>query len=109
MIDGAGDFNFDAEDEGWAALKALGFFALFHPPVTTTVGDISLYDNIWLDPKRTGQNFVRRGHIAFDKEWYPDKALPFFACAIAIQRGGARRCRMLATRSATTDPSGLSW
>lgn len=87
-----GDFNFDSEDEGlvfrnaffldlvptlttlvkgWKDLKQLGFVALFHDPVRTTVGDVSLYDNIWLNPRHTGSNFVKRGCIAFDKEWFP--------------------------------------
>lgn len=64
-----GDFNFDPADDGWAPLRALGFSALLHSPITTTVGDVSLYDNFWLLPQ-TASNFIRRGVVAFDKEWY---------------------------------------
>lgn len=62
-----GDFNMEPDDDCFQDLKAVGFDPIFHPPVKTTVGDVSLYDNIWLQVGVTGGNFVRRGVIEFDK------------------------------------------
>lgn len=41
-----GDFNFGPEDPGWAELKALGYKPTILPPEKTTVGSVSLFDNV---------------------------------------------------------------
>ena len=39
-----GDFNMPPTDVGW---DLNGWMPLINPPLTTTVGDVSLYDNFW--------------------------------------------------------------
>lgn len=41
-----GDFNFGPDDAGWAELKALGYKPVIVPPEKTTVGNVSLFDNV---------------------------------------------------------------
>lgn len=43
-----GDFNFGPDDNGWAELKALGYKPVILPPEKTTVGNVSLFDNVRL-------------------------------------------------------------
>jgi len=62
-----GDFNFPPDDEGW---ELAGWRALFLPPRTTTVGDKSLFDNIWFDPRHTSEYTGACGIVRFDEELY---------------------------------------
>lgn len=66
-----GDFNFPPDDEGW---ELSGWRALFQPPQKTTVGSVSLYDNIWFDPSKTTEFAGKQGVVAFDQTMYGDLA-----------------------------------
>jgi len=71
-----GDFNFDPTDKGWEEFKAMGFRPIILPPAKTTVGDVSLYDNIWFSEKATGASYANEcGVIEFDKTMYPGDTL----------------------------------
>ena len=64
-----GDFNFPPDDRGW---QLNGWTAVFQPPTKTTVGDVSLYDNIWFHPSNTGAEYTgTHGVIRFDVDDYP--------------------------------------
>ena len=63
-----GDFNFPPDDEGW---QLGGWTPLFMPPTKTTVGDVSLYDNIWLDIDNTIEFAGESGVVNFDEEMFP--------------------------------------
>ncbi len=62
-----GDFNFPPDDPGW---QLDGYRALVHEPNRTTIGSRSLYDNIWLDPRRTVEFDDAVGIVAFDESDY---------------------------------------
>ncbi len=62
-----GDFNFPPDDEGW---QLSGWTPAIRPPAKTTVGDRSLYDNIWFDPRVTTEYAGESGVVRFDVEDY---------------------------------------
>ena len=67
-----GDFNFDPDDVGWAELKAEdGISFAIGPPMKTTIGDKSLYDNCWW-PEATREVVAGSGAVfEFDELMYP--------------------------------------
>jgi len=65
-----GDFNFPPTDRGWADVFKLGYVPLVIPPGKTTVGSVSLYDNIWMRAEDVRPFFLRMGMIKFDHIWY---------------------------------------
>lgn len=62
-----GDFNFPPDDEGWQLGR---WTPAIRPPAKTTVGDKSLYDNIWFDPRVTTEYARERGIVSFDVDQY---------------------------------------
>jgi len=62
-----GDFNFPPTDRGW---QLAGWTALFQEPIKTTIGDKSLYDNIWIEPKATTEFSGDRSMFSFDATLY---------------------------------------
>ena len=40
------------------------------PPLKTTIGDKSLYDNIWIHPRYTREYKGQRDMVRFDREQY---------------------------------------
>ena len=65
-----GDFNFPPDDYGWQ-VDELGWVALIQPPLKTTIASVSLYDNIWIDPKNTTEYTGSYGIYEFDNIMYP--------------------------------------
>lgn len=63
-----GDFNAPPDDAGW---QMGSWKALVQPPAKTTVGEVSLYDNIWFDPDLTREYAGSFGVKAFDTEAFP--------------------------------------
>jgi endonuclease/exonuclease/phosphatase family metal-dependent hydrolase len=43
-----GDFNMPPQDDSWQALRDAGLSETLRNPERTTIGDVSLYDNIWV-------------------------------------------------------------
>jgi hypothetical protein len=76
-----GDFNFGPTDDGWAAVKSLGFEALINPPLLTTVGDVSLFDNIWINPQKSKNFTGDHGVVKWDLEMYALQTTPRSAAA----------------------------
>ncbi len=62
-----GDFNFPPDDIGW---QLAGWTPLFKAPMKTTIGDKSLYDNIWIDPEHTSEFTGEKGVNRFDQALY---------------------------------------
>jgi len=62
-----GDFNFGPTDQGW---QLEGYIPLFKPPIKTTIGGKSLYDNIWINPSHTKEFADSTGMIKFDETMY---------------------------------------
>ena len=62
-----GDFNFPPTDYGW---QLPDWRALFQPPLKTTIGDKSLYDNIWFDFAHTTEYADSSGIVRFDEDLY---------------------------------------
>lgn len=62
-----GDFNFPPDDRGWQLTR---WTAVIGPPLRTTVGDVSLYDNIWFDPRTTKEYTGKYGVVKFDVDDY---------------------------------------
>jgi len=42
-----GDFNMPPTDASWSGLAAIGYVPSLLEPQTSTIGDVSLYDNVW--------------------------------------------------------------
>jgi endonuclease/exonuclease/phosphatase family metal-dependent hydrolase len=64
-----GDFNFPPDDNGW---QLEGWMPLVNPPTKTTIGDRSLYDNIWIHPDATSEYAQVYGVVEFDRSYYAD-------------------------------------
>lgn len=52
-----GDFNLEPENTAWQPLRDLKLKPAIVAPQKTTVGSVSLYDNIWLDETLAEKSF----------------------------------------------------
>ena len=67
----AGDFNLPPDDTAWRPLKRQGYTSLFRQPARTTVGGVSLLDNIWVRARDVYPLVISIGIVKFDETWYP--------------------------------------
>jgi endonuclease/exonuclease/phosphatase family metal-dependent hydrolase len=52
-----GDFNLEPENAAWSTLRGDGLTPAIVMPAKTTVGSVSLYDNIWIDDTLAKRSF----------------------------------------------------
>lgn len=84
-----GDFNLPPEDAAWAGVKALGLTPTNVAPKKTTVGDVSLYDNLWLPPAlvaRTPNAKALGAVYPFEKYWLPPDSIDITKRTISDHR-----------------------
>ena len=70
-----GDFNMPPDDSSWKPMRDMGFVPLLQRPAKTTVGGISLLDNIWMRRKDVRDYVVRYGFVPFDRGVAREKAM----------------------------------
>jgi endonuclease/exonuclease/phosphatase family metal-dependent hydrolase len=69
-----GDFNLPPGDSAWEPVRRMGFVPLLRPPAKTTVGGVSLLDNIWMRRGDVMRYVVRYGFAPFDRGVPREKA-----------------------------------